>query len=618
MNNLYFPARFKLLIALTLTLAAFSPNQASEFNIHPAFELLDKAGQNVLDSSQPASPARTCAVCHDVDFISKHSQHSLTGKVFGDGSVNGSFYAGWEYTDNADQLTAWLKNYGSRHVGGGIFAELGLEHDCFLCHLENADADSRSLAIENSDFAMAASATLSASPLLSIKNGKIIYNRTAFDKNGMWPINDIPLGEPGNQNCAACHGIVHENSDAFFIENNQNWKNRATGIIWSPQRISSSALNLADKDNLNRSWDVHAERLLNCTSCHNSLNNPVYKRESSLTRPEHLIFDGRRISLGDYVRRPVHEFTGSTSTYDDSPEVDSIRQMDCVLCHNADKAHDWLPYKSRHFEKLACEACHLPQVHFSSLLQEDWTALDEDGQPLRTWRGNNSQPFDPQSFIEKYTPLQLQDSRRNNKLAPFAISTIWRWEDENGTPVDYELLRSVWQNIETETALGLFDQNANGKIEIRERRLRESAQTDFILAKLNDLGSTNYSIKGRINHYPLNHGIVSGKHALRKCESCHSRDSRLKSAVAISSWIPSGGLLIEDDLPIYVFASENGGHLIASAPTSIQETHNYVLGADHLGLVDLIGIFSVIAVLILAAIHGLLRFKGKKQNEVSK
>jgi hypothetical protein len=39
-------------------------------------------------------------------------------------------------------------------------------------------------------------------------------------------------------------------------------------------------LNLAGKDGLDRAWDIHAERGLECVDCHHSLNNPVYHEEN--------------------------------------------------------------------------------------------------------------------------------------------------------------------------------------------------------------------------------------------------------------------------------------------------------------------------------------------------
>ena len=85
------------------------------------------------------------------------------------------------------------------------------------------------------------------------------------------------------------------------------------GRSFSPQRISTSGLNIDDKQSLNRSWDIHAERVLRCTDCHYSLNNPVYYQESNEKKPESLLFDPRRIDLGEYLYRPLHQFAKGQS-----------------------------------------------------------------------------------------------------------------------------------------------------------------------------------------------------------------------------------------------------------------------------------------------------------------
>ena len=67
------------------------------------------------------------------------------------------------------------------------------------------------------------------------------------------------------------------------------------------------------KEELGRSWDVHAERVIGCTDCHYSLNNPVYFQESDESQPDHLIFDPRRIDQGEYLYRPLHQFAKGQS-----------------------------------------------------------------------------------------------------------------------------------------------------------------------------------------------------------------------------------------------------------------------------------------------------------------
>ncbi len=117
----------------------------------------------------------------------------------------------------------------------------------------------------------------------------------------------MPVQDPPNSNCAQCHGVGHENVDdplLITLGDPADWRTLTTGQIISPQRISDSALNVQNKANLSRAFDIHAERVVNCTDCHYALNNPIYTQGGEATRPGHLIFDPRRLDYDAYLYRP--------------------------------------------------------------------------------------------------------------------------------------------------------------------------------------------------------------------------------------------------------------------------------------------------------------------------
>ncbi len=84
-----------------------------------------------------------------------------------------------------------------------------------------------------------------------------------------------------------------------------------TGQVFAGQKISLSGVNLQDKKELNRSWDIHAERGLKCTDCHYSLNNPTHAQ--SFGSPGHLEYDPRKLEIGEYLLRPDHNFARGQS-----------------------------------------------------------------------------------------------------------------------------------------------------------------------------------------------------------------------------------------------------------------------------------------------------------------
>ena len=62
------------------TLAKPKPAPVGEVSpLHPSFALLDKHGENVLESGKALSTMQTCGECHDTDFIQSHAFHSDLG-----------------------------------------------------------------------------------------------------------------------------------------------------------------------------------------------------------------------------------------------------------------------------------------------------------------------------------------------------------------------------------------------------------------------------------------------------------------------------------------------------------------------------------------------------------
>ena len=146
-------------------------------------------------------------------------------------------------------------------------------------------------------------------------------------------------------------------------------------------------MNLANKEEMTRSWDVHAERLLKCTDCHYSLNNPLYYQEAGATKPDHLTFDPRRLDIGEYLYQPLHQFArGDSAQNTVAPELNNTMR-DCADCHDTQTNHNWLPYKERHFNALSCQTCHIPQLFSSANQQQDWTVLTLEGSSRTDCRG---------------------------------------------------------------------------------------------------------------------------------------------------------------------------------------------------------------------------------------
>src|SRR5574341_153885 len=239
--------------------------------------------------------------------------------------------------------------------------------NCFLCHLESPNLTARAEAIYSGNFGGANTATLLDRNIVSRSAEGWAWNVDAFDETGELKEDLIKIQDPTNANCAACHGEVHTEIDKplTITSGDLNYPQTATtGQVVSAQRISESGLNLSGKDGLDRSWDIYAERQLQCTDCHYALNNPARAQDAASSSPEHLVYDPRTLDIGEYLQRPDHNFArGQSAQYNVEPQLKGSMRR-CDSCHDADKGHaDWLPYIDTHMTAVACESCHIPQLY---------------------------------------------------------------------------------------------------------------------------------------------------------------------------------------------------------------------------------------------------------------
>ena len=680
-----------IVIAIIISLLAFgflfgsravyasSPRAAENksSSLHPTFPLLDKDGENVLDSGEPVSTLNTCGACHDTEFISSHSYHadvglsnfSPTGEI-SDGRVwdtsPGLFgkwdpltyrYLSMEGDQRIDLTTpGWLQEFGVRHVGGGPattsqegipleeldpglndlqssivdlnsaklvpwnWNESGvIEMNCFLCHIPDPDADARAEAIHSGQFNWANTATLVSSGIVEERGGQYLWNKDAFLADGELASAYIKIQDPTNENCGQCHGLVHDNLSEPLVTGGcvpERMRTVTTGQIISGQELSDSGMNLAEKESLSRSWDIHAERLVNCTDCHFSLNNPVYYQEDEDSRPEHLIFDPRRIKIGEYLQQPDHQFArGQSAQSSINPElVDTMRR--CESCHSTESGHDWLPYQERHFESMSCESCHIPKIYSNALAQLDYTVLAPGSEPLKDCRGIDGNPNSMDSLITGFEPVLLprEDVDGNIKLAPYNLVSAWYWiYGDPPRPVRLQDLEAAYfEDGEYHADLKeAFDGDRNGDLDLPELVLDDLEKEKVVAGRLQELGLENPRIVGDVQPYSINHNVANGEWVTRDCEECHGSGSRIYQPFKLASYIP-GGTLPEFSPGSNVqatgdlFLDEGSGELFY-LPLASDENY-YILGHDRINWVDLIGSLIFMGVVLAIATHAGLRF----------
>ncbi len=633
------------------------PQALTPSPLHPTFPLLDKDGNNVLETDNPVSTMQTCGACHDTLFIEGHSFHADVGyDEFGQVTsgrawdVSPGWFGKWNPityrylsapSDDRPDLTlsTWIMTLGLRHVGGGPAQEPKLdpawdwktsgtvEMNCFLCHIQAPDNAARMQTIETGQFQWASTATLGRGVVSQTEAG-YTFNPDAFTPEGdLSP--KITIQDPNNQNCGQCHGLVYESLDEPLISTScepDNWNTQTTGQIISPQKLANSGINLTDKQTLDRSWDIHAERALDCTDCHFSLNNPVYFQGDDEDRPDHLLFDPRRLELGEYLYQPIHDFArGQSAQGTVSPDLKGTMRR-CESCHDAEVAHDWLPYAEQHFAAVACESCHIPQMYSTAFQSYDWTVLTTESQPNTTCRGVENGETDAgpvQSLVTGFQPVLLprQNIDGEVQLAPYNLITSWFWvygEGEETRPVRLEDLTAAWlvDGAYPPEILSAFDQNNDGMLEDAELVIDNDEKEMIIRTRLAGLGLKNPRIQSEIQPYSINHTVTTGEWATRDCQTCHGEDSKVTAAMFLSAKVP-GGVMPEfvkdtNTLPNGELYTTADGALYYQPVT--EENDLYVLGHNSVGWVDWAGIIFFIGTVAGVSVHGGLRYQASRKH----
>jgi thiosulfate reductase cytochrome b subunit len=672
-----------------------SAEQASP--LHPTFALLDAAGENVLTSGNAVSTMQTCGQCHNTEFIQNHAFHSdlgLNDYTQGSGlnSSTGTFgkwdpltyrFLSQQGDERLDLSTAeWLKLYGDRVVGGGpattsregksltdisvsknnpetaVLSENGnveawdwsqsgtMEMNCFLCHLEAPNNEARLDAIRKGEFGNANTATLLGLNIVSQSGEGWAWNAEAFDPNGELKSDFVNIQDPTNKNCAQCHGTVHSEFDVPLVLEACNWETATTGQVISPQRISDSGMNIAMKETATRSWDVHAERQLQCTDCHYALNNPAHALEAQGANPDHLIYDPRTLEISEYLEKPDHNFArGQSAQYNVAPELKGTMRR-CDSCHDANKSHaDWLPYIDTHMDAVACETCHIPKLYAPAIQSYDWTVIKTNRTPATTTcRGIEREasvqlasadnvPMTVSHLVTGYEPVVLNRTNIDGQqlLAPYNLITTYYWvyDDANGNqrPVRLIDLESVFLENDTYAAdiVSAFDANNDGILSNDDELVIDSSiKEEVVKTKLVALGLNNSRIEGLTQPYSINHNVTRGENAINDCKACHNDESRVSQPIKLSNHAPNGVLPVFDTANNVNPSGEivkDGDGAVYYKPIPVNDKM-YVFGSSRVNWIDWLGALMFAGTLLGVIGHGTLRYvssrkqaKGPKRTE---
>jgi len=471
----------------------------------------------------------------------------------------------------------------SDHLAAGVF-ESG-EFDCLMCHADVGISQE--------------------------------WTAGSMREDGI-PVSRLNIHKPKDENCAQCHGLVNNSLDVpLTLHGDEETRTMTslTGQIISPQKISNSGLNIAGKETLTHPFDVHSDRVVSCVNCHYSLNNPVYFEQRPESRPVHLEFDPRRLTNADYLERPLHQVAKGSSEHG-LHSVESENSMRrCESCHEAQNVHQWLPYRKRHFESLACESCHIPKMYGPALQAVDWTLVDPEGKPRRQYRDIEGDPATADSLIAGFRPLMLprENVGGKRKLAPFNLVSSWFWvAGDSADRITADQLQSALyiDGRLHPQVIAALDRDGDGVVMDMELHIETLEQSEAIRQRLEASGLAQVQMAAEIQPYSISHSVVNGVWATRECDTCHSADSILTAGFTLSDYLP-GGLLPatgshrQADLTGEVIAGPRGGAIFQAGN---QGSGFYIIGQDGPDWVDTLGLLMFLGISLGVSVHALGRF----------
>ncbi len=518
-----------------------------------------------------------------------------------------------------------LDRAGNRTVNPAALSE---ERTCGECH--NAEY----INAHNSHYTDTAKIECSA---CHADGGKITLAPGTINPDGTIDRDALKIRVPSNANCLACHGVGSVKGKEVFIPEDfpgalVNYEGGKcfrvtckTGEILSPENISDSLINIKDRETLQFPWDVHLQREVMCVSCHFTRNDPR-RAETRVSDQAHLSNDPRKSSsIGKYLYIPDHR----------------LLHADCRTCHSPEKAHDFLPYRDRHFAVLSCQSCHVPRLYGPALKSVDETVITAEGGPRYEFRGRdaaNGANLNT-AYTEGFQPFLLSHNGKKpgaeeitgvkDGVSPVNLMVRWRWTGGGGKAVPFSIVRKAYLDGKTYHAdvIGAFDADGSGAIEHGELKLDTKAKVDCIGRRLAAAGIKDPAIRGTTEPYRVNHGIAHEKSLTTDCLACHSGASRFGADVELASFIPAGAAVATGD------TAEMGGlafHLdgaieAGTAGTRLVKdgkvTNRYVFGYSSHTWLNVLGILILAMSVAGTAGHGALRYlaqrgAGKKHGTV--
>jgi thiosulfate reductase cytochrome b subunit len=454
-----------------------------------------------------------------------------------------------------------------------------------------------------------------------LDGGRLELSAATLQPDGRLKRDAIRIGAPRASHCGACHGVVSDGTAPVALPADfeaapspgatRTWSlTQGEGAIVAPQRMSESFLNLAGKAELAAPWDVHAAKLVDCVACHYAANNPA-RTDAKHGSLRYLSADPRRPATAEFLHRPDHR----------------LAEQGCRACHDPMKAHDFLPYRSRHMSALSCQSCHASGAMGPAVEMVDATVARPDGTPAIRYRNVDRRAGEAPnaSVVRPFRPLLVErvEADGEKRIAPVNPLSRWRWTsgpDKAEVPFERVTQAFLDGGRYAPAVLEAFDADRDGSLSEGELRLDTKRKTDLVANRLRALGVVDPAVEGTLEVHPLAHGVSTRDRALRDCSACHAQDSRLaEDGFLLATYLPGGvppapGEKGRVDLAGMIAPTSTGGLALRDTPGKAP-AGLHVLGHSREGLTNTLGFWLFVLVFAGVSVHGLARIALRKRRE---
>ena len=587
-----------------------SPGMFGKFSLIPNRQLTRAGVTDAADAdmSQPEWLTK-CGVCHTGGGI---SEYDLAGRRFLAPGARAEGPLDPSYT---------IRDRVSGQVVPWDWAKSGVaEADCFLCHTPKASRGARREAMAAGNFRWADNATLADTGIVAkAADGSYTYDRSAFNSDGTVKDEALALSDPTLENCAQCHGFTARSATAIQpIQHADIMRGtEKAGWVYNGAKISdTSSPHIVSREAMDFPWDVHAAKGMVCIDCHFSPNNPG--RMIQADPAKNLSYRPGVDDIAVYLKRPDHNFARGSIP----PETVNVTRHDtmrgCRDCHEAEKGHAFLPYRSLHFKALACQTCHIPAVHFWAYRSDQWGFLMDTGTSRITFRGIDGDIVNPDAKVTGYKPAYIPTRRKDGRteIRPTNLITGVYWFDTaKGRPVfTWQVQKAFFTGWDADNGWTYRPEivkafgDKDGIIDVEQARFDSPEKIALVRALLQKhSGVSDPELRIDVAPWAMSHSIAGKEQATRACTACHARDSILHRRLDLDSQLPRG-------VPVF-FQGRRADVVRWDGAEPEFDNRSllasfYVIGNSRVGWVELLGWIAVAAALLFGLVHGGVRVFG--------